>query len=72
MPRKVFSSENPDLWARIIYPHRYSSDRGSPVEFSFGFCLVRSLDHVKPCETMLGQKPCQDSTRFHRNMEFHL
>ena len=48
-----------DLRAPDRLPPRYSSDGGSPVEFSLGLCLVSSYDHAKPLwGTSCAMIPC--------------
>src|SRR3954463_4479506 len=46
---KSFFLQNPDPWAWIVYPPRCSYERGSPVDFSLGLCLVGLYDNSKPC-----------------------
>src|SRR3954469_25529134 len=46
---KSFFLQNPDLGAWIVYPPRCSYERGSPVDFSLGLCLVGLYDNSKPC-----------------------
>src|SRR4051812_10436418 len=49
MSRRSSSLQNHDLWAWIVYPPRCSYERGSPVDFSLGLCLVGLYDNSKPC-----------------------
>src|SRR3954468_6037306 len=46
---KSFFLQIHDLWAWIVYPPRCSYERGSPVDFSLGLCLVGLCDNSKPC-----------------------
>src|SRR3954469_8678879 len=46
---KSFFLQNPDPGAWIVYPPRCSYERGSPVDFSLGLCLVGLYDNSKPC-----------------------
>ena len=47
VPSPKWGSVEADLRAPDRLPPRYSSDGGSPVEFSLGLCLVSSYDHAK-------------------------